>query len=78
MSSTGSEPLFADLPIQPAPTILTCDTHVLEPCRRCAGTGREACPYPRHYNVAQTWDPTCRGCGGAGAHLIKRWHVHGG
>lgn len=67
--------LFADLPVQHPPAVRETDLHVLTPCRRCAGSGRERCPYPRHYAVAQTWDPTCRGCDGAGARLQHkiRW-----
>lgn len=64
--------LFADLPVQHAPAAIETDQHVLEPCRRCSGTGRESCPYPRHYDVAMTWDPTCRGCNGAGATLRRK------
>lgn len=56
--------LFPDLPEQRAPTVLYADRHSLEPCRRCGGTGREECPYPSHYRIAQEWDPVCRRCRG--------------
>jgi hypothetical protein len=62
--------LFPDLPEQHRPTNLYSDRHMLTPCTRCGGTGREDCPYPRHYYVALAWDPTCRGCGGAGRRLV--------
>lgn len=58
--------LFADLSQQLPPAVITTDRHALMPCGRCGGRGRETCPYPRHYDIAQLWDPTCRGCGGAG------------
>ena len=61
--------LFPSLPEQRAPSTLYADRHALEPCSRCGGTGREVCPYPSHYYVALTWDPTCRGCNGAGKRL---------
>ena len=60
------ELLFADLPIQTAPDTLSCDNGILMKCNRCSGAGQEKCPYPRHYLVAQTWDPTCRKCNGSG------------
>lgn len=61
--------LFSDLPEQHAPTELWADNCVLRECRRCSGTGKEECPYPSHYYVAMAWDPTCRGCNGAGKYL---------
>lgn len=64
--------LFADLPVQHPPAVIETDLHELMPCRRCDGTGRERCPYPRHFDVAMRWDPTCRGCDGAGVRLLRK------
>lgn len=61
--------LFPSLPVQHAPAVIYTDRHALEPCTRCGGTGREACPYPSYYRVAMLWDPECRGCCGAGKRL---------
>ncbi len=58
--------LFPDLPEQSPPATLYTDRHTLEMCSRCGGTGRVECWYPKWYDVALFWDPTCRACEGAG------------
>jgi hypothetical protein len=63
--------LFPDLPVQRPPAELACDTHVLEPCRRCGGKGSEGNPFPRWHPRHLDWDPRCRGCEGAG-HRLRR------
>jgi DnaJ-class molecular chaperone len=67
--------LFGCLPEQTRPRALECDSHFFVECRRCDGTGREVCTWPKHYMIAQTWDPTCRGCSGTGGTLERRWVV---
>lgn len=64
--------LFADLPEQRPPRTLYADNCALELCSRCGGTGREECPYPSHWRVAQEWEPTCRGCQGRKG-IMRHW-----
>jgi len=62
-------PLFPDLPEAVAPRYLYADEHVLEPCLRCDGTGKEH--PPEWWSKARAaFHPTCRGCRGAGASLV--------
>lgn len=70
ISATIAGALFETLPEQRPPEIRYTDEHVLEPCSRCGGSGREACPYPRWSYRYANWDPTCRGCKGKGRRLI--------
>ncbi len=63
--------LFSDLPISTPPLYLYADKHVLEPCLRCDGTGKEANRIPYYVsNRDLLWDPTCRGCKGAARRLV--------
>lgn len=65
-------PLFPDLPSQEPPAVIWTDEHSLERCVQCNGTGRQKCWYPPWYDVAQTWDETCRHCRGAGR-VLRHW-----
>lgn len=76
MADLCQPPLFPELPTQEPPLVLWTDEHSLERCGRCDGTGRKACPYPRWYDVALMWDPTCRGCNGAGWRLRHWGRIH--
>ncbi len=67
---TAHPSLFPDLPEQAVPLFRQTDEHVLEPCSRCGGSGREENPHPRGSYRYMTWEPTCVRCGGAGARLI--------
>mgnify|MGYP001605953258 CR=1 FL=1 len=62
--------LFSDLPERHPPGNIYSDRHMLTLCTRCAGTGREECPYPARTYAAEFWDPTCRGYNGSGRKLI--------
>lgn len=68
----ASEPaLFPNLPTATPPLYLYADKHVLEPCLRCAGTGKEANRIPHYVSDRDLlWDPTCRGCKGVGKRLV--------
>lgn len=67
----GTLALFQDLPISTPPLYLYADKHVLEPCLRCDGTGKEANRIPYYVSDREAlWDPTCRGCNGAGKRLV--------
>ena len=63
-------PLFLGAPNQTPPDVLYSDEHVLEPCSRCGGTGREDNPFPTWDLRRDLWDPKCRQCDGAGKRLI--------
>lgn len=69
--------LFCDLPDASPPLYLYADRHVLEPCQRCDGTGKEANRIP-HWVADRDllWDPTCRGCNGEGARIVYVGLVH--
>ena len=67
--------LFCDLPIQRAPAIRESDNHVLVPCRRCSGKGKEANRFPRWSSRYHEWDPICRDCNGSGKALRWSWAV---
>jgi hypothetical protein len=58
--------LFADLPEQLAPVFRETDEHLIEPCSRCGGAGREENPFPRWSALHGLWDPICRKCRGSG------------
>jgi hypothetical protein len=68
----SDEPLlFPELPEAVAPLYLYADEHMLEPCWRCDGTGKERPPeWWSRARVELYWDPTCRKCAGAGARLV--------
>lgn len=65
-----TETLFADLPEQRAPRVLTMGDHYLIPCGACGGTGEGALVWP---DIVQP----CRDCNGAG-HLLGKLSGTGG
>jgi hypothetical protein len=58
--------LFGGLSDQAAPRTLYADAHVLEPCDRCLGLGREDPPDGWPAWRRALWEPKCARCRGAG------------
>lgn len=66
MNGTELPSLFGYLPVQEVSLFRETDEHLLAPCARCGGAGREENPFRRGTYRHLMWEPTCVRCRGTG------------